>query len=203
VKKRGLLKGFFLLVIFSLIFSCTNKADDYFPMSDGAKWVYSVEVLSKHTSAQPSLKGEMVVLIDGEETINGKRYYKQASSSTLPGMEQTVVYLRKTKDGVYSAGKEGKKERLELPLPPTVGKTWSAETIYNNQTIHVACRIADKQKLYVLDKKYKDCIKVSRKNITMSTEMVGYYAPNIGLVKATITAPDNIMELTLTEYVQA
>jgi hypothetical protein len=34
----------------------------------------------------------------------------------------------------------------------------------------------------------------------MSTEMVGYYAPNIGLAKATITAPYNIMELALTEY---
>ena len=137
---------------------------------------------------KPRAKEKMFMLVDGEKTINGKRYYMLVGSDTIPGTGEFVSYFRKAEDGIYEG--VGEKEKMVFPFPPTVGKAWSIgdgeRHIVSNET------------LYVFDKKYKDCLKITDK---VPDEETRYYAPNIGLVKWTFTlSPSMILEFTLNEY---
>ena len=127
MKKEGMVKGFVLAGIFSLVFSCVGikqKDVEYFPMSDGARWEYHMEAVNN-----PEIQGEMVFLIDGEKTISGNKYYRGIKSYSNIDIPQNTSYYRKAKDGIYIVvdEREGLGEQLLLPLPPTTGKTWTGE----------------------------------------------------------------------------
>ena len=96
MKKESLFTGFVLLVIFSLTSAgAKQEGEDYFPMSDGSRWEYS----TKYCVAGKCNEGKLTSLIDGEETINGKKYYK-AVTSGYGASEQKISYNRTAKDGV-------------------------------------------------------------------------------------------------------
>ena len=209
MKREGLFTGFVLLVIFFLTSAnAKQEGEDYFPMSDGARWEYSVKTINMNKASDPGMKGTMVMHIDGEKTINGKRYYKVAVSSTVPVIGQPLYYYRKAKDGIYVGWEEkGKPEQLEIPFPPTVGKTWSRESTMYDKTTHEELRIMGNETLFVLDKKYEDCIKVSskatfkEKSDTTVLDSVIYYVPDIGMVKTNLIFPgETTVEFTLTAY---
>jgi len=206
MKKEGLLTGLVLLVIFFLTsVSAKQAGEDYFPMSDGSRWEYSTEYCVEGKCNE----GKLTSQIDGEETINGKKYFKAVTAGD-GAPEQKITYNRKAKEGVFGlSGKhKDKPEQLLIPLPITVGKTWTFQSyepfLSTNET-----SVLGKETLYLHDKKYENCLKVSTKGVVEEGALQGtelevtiYYAPNIGVVKSLLRDPKHkiTFERTLTKY---
>ena len=205
MKKEGLFIKVILLITVLLASACAKQEGTYyFPMSDGARWEYS----SKTCREGNCKKGTMISLIDGEETINGKKYYKMV---TVVGeaLEQTINHNRKTKEGVYriSGKHKDKPEQLVLPFPFMVGKMWTYQP-YEPFLATNEMRVAGKETLFLDDKKYENCFKISLTSVVEKGEWKGveilgtvYYAPNIGMVKQILRFPSSAtQELTLNKY---
>jgi hypothetical protein len=111
-----------LAIIFA---GCSKQGAQYFPeTSVGSRYEYSVELQSLFGGVQ---KAEMVMRIDSEETINGKRYQKQVTEfSGIPGVDQQVSYYRRSPDGIWiiEGADKGKHEFLHAPFPMKVGNSW-------------------------------------------------------------------------------
>lgn len=205
MKKEGLFIKVILLITVLITSACAKREGTYyFPMSDGARWEYT----AKSCMEGNCKKGKSTNLIDGEETINGKKYYKMV---TILGQSlvQTINCNRKTKEGVYRIwGKhKDKPEQLVLPFLFTVGKTWTYQS-YEPFLATNEMRVTGKETLFLDDKKYENCFKISLASVVeegtwKGVEILGtvYYAPNVGMVKQVLRFPDSAtQELTLNKY---
>ena len=206
MKKEGLFTGFVLLVIFSLTTAgAKQEGEDYFPMSDGARWEYSTIFCADGNCNE----GQLTSLIDGEETINGKKYFKGVSVGD-GASEKKISYNRKGKEGIFSLSEKhkDKPEQLVMPLPLTTGKTWTFQS-YEPFLATNENSVVEKETVHLHDKKYDNCFKVSTKGLFeegalkgTKVEVTTYYAPNVGLVKSVLRDPSNkiTFERTLTKY---
>src|SRR5262245_25315804 len=113
--------AFWMALLLVTFYGCSGGPNkDYFPYHDGARWEYAVEAMVPFSGVQ---KGKVISRVDGEETINGKKYYKLVTVySGIPGAEAEVLYLRKAKDGIYKIDGKYKDnpEYLLVPLPLAV-----------------------------------------------------------------------------------
>jgi hypothetical protein len=206
MKKESLCAGFVLLVILSLTsVGAKQEGEEYFPMSDGARWEY----VTKYCVGSNCNDGKLTSSIDGEETIDGKKYYKFVTiGHGVSG--QKISYNRKAEEGIFSssAGHKDKPEQLVLPIPLSVGKTWTFQS-YEPFLATSKNRVVGKEALNLHDKKYENCFKVSTQGLFEEGKLQGnkievtvYYAPNIGLVKSVMHDSKNgiTYERTLTKY---
>lgn len=205
MKKEDMLIKVILLLPVLLASACAKREGiSYFPMSGGARWEY----IANSCRGDDCKEGKSTYLIDGEETINGKKYYKMV---TVLGeaLEQAISYNRITKEGVYRIwGKhKDKPEQLVLPLPFMVGKTWTYQPhepfLSTNEM-----SVSGIETLSLDDKIYENCFKISLTSVVEEGAWKGvkilgtaYYAPNIGLIKQVLQFPDSAtQELVLNKY---
>jgi len=179
-----------------------HDEEDYWPMGDGKRWKYSTELCSEDNCN----KGERTSLIDGQEVFGGKKYFKFVSILSKAS-DQEIVYMRKAKEGIYLhaiSKDKSESEALILPIPSTIGKKWNLVSHESGLSLEIIA----KEALYLPDKKYENCLKVSLKAKYTEGELKGiesdgfvYYAPDIGLVKSlTKVPPDRTYSETLIEY---
>ena len=100
MKKESLFAGVVLLVMLTSA-GAKQKGEEYFPLSDEASWKYSVATSKKSIPDGPGMKGEMVMRIDGEKTLNCNKYFKVLVTSTVPLIQKPVYFYRKTKEGIF------------------------------------------------------------------------------------------------------
>ena len=170
----------YMIVSVLLILSACVKqqGEEYFPKaSTGAQWEYSL-VYETPAGVQ---KGNIVIRIEGEETINGKKYYKQVSLiSGIPGEKPQISYNRRTKEGIYKIddNHKDKLEYLMIPFPITVGKTWTVQSP-DGQTHYRAEKI---EPLTLPSRKYENCLRLSFMvdREAMHIEGFSYLAPDVG-----------------------
>lgn len=203
-KAWPLLKRFLLVVIFALTACIQQGREDYLPVGDGMKWEYATETCIDRKCTQ----GSVTTRYKGEEMISGKKYLKRYASKD-GGAEQLVSYDRKAKEGLFGITAQYKNtpEQLVLPLFLSVGQTHTYTSYVPVRTTTEATMLG-KEALSLPDKTYENCYKFSFKTVYdegdgegEQSEGISYVAPNIGLVKTFMHAPNKVtFTMTLTTY---
>jgi len=183
-----MLRRFFHVITMTLLIlsACSKQSqeqlqgDIYFPKgSNGSQWEYGV----RYSAPEGTKMGIMLIEIVGEETINGKTYYKQINSiKGIPGAGIRLGYYRRAKEGIYAIDDNTtySRERLTTPFMIRIGDTWTAKTS-DGQKQFKAEKI---ETVEINDKRYKNCLKVSFKTDPgpQHIEGISYFAPKIGEV---------------------
>lgn len=176
-----------------------RKSSDYFPLSKGGKGEYKII----YSTTFKTIEGTIVIKGDGMENINGKDYYKTlVIYSGIPGAETQTYYERKTDEGLYAINGKYKSspEYLTVKLPLKIGDNWKSITPEGE----FEYAVLGIETLELIDKKYKDCIKISMESSRAFGGYSGYsyYARDIGLVKEFFNDKNKgiIIESTLVSY---
>lgn len=129
--------------------------------------------------------------------IDGQTYYRVDGEYEGVPVPSTVVYHRVGEDGLYRwkarhSGdvRPGTKESLELPLPVTVGDTWTA-ALGPGEGTATAVEIATCQVPTGTDgamETYDNCLKVVIEGEPYGTyyQTVRWYVSEVGIVKQTV-----------------
>jgi hypothetical protein len=182
-----------------LLFGCA-RSTEYFPLSPGAQWEYSVDYTGFFGSPE---KGKLVTRIEGTEVINGKTYYKIATvSSGIPGATNGSRYYRKDTDGIYTL--DGTNEQLFLPLPLEAGRSWTV----NEGNREWTYRVDGIETAHLISKQYDDCVKISFEMVETTDTIFGtqrvhgvtYRAQGIGEVKSIVNGENGKAEVSLESY---
>lgn len=167
--------------------SSPSEWEAYFPLSDGARWEYSVEI---SLSSSDVKKGRAAMRIDGQEVIDGQRYYKYITNYfDLPGLQGDLSYYRKSMEGIFKIERTNKNmpEFLITPFPIAPGRTWTVikpegETHYRVEAVET---------VELPNRKYENCLKISYEWDTKQASERGYLkgisyrARGIGEIKST------------------
>lgn len=161
-------------------------AADYIPLADGQRLAYRVEAIEPGGKAEGTIGSR----IEGTRELEGVPYFKSILQySESMGGKREVAYYRADDDGVHvrrvTAGKLQPAE-LVLPNPPEIGSTWRETTT----GVELDMRIESVEPVELAGKTYTRCLKVVGQSERGSIEM--YYAPGVGLIRATHTMKDGV-----------
>jgi hypothetical protein len=173
---------------------------DYFPLADGAQWVYTGRFLAS-TGGQYS--GHATIRIEGTTLIHGRRYYKHVTSGDFTGVPnaptnlEQVRYYRTDSGGIYflPGNDLDGTERLAMPLPVPAGERWLSGAVEVT-----AERVGT---IEVGGRKYDDCLKLTYRQPGSPRTNEEYYAPGVGLLKfvyINTTPPQSTIEWTLESH---
>jgi hypothetical protein len=167
--------------------SSSDEWEAYFPLSEGGRWEYSIEFSLENSDVK---KGRAVMKIDGQEVINGQKYYKYITTYFgLPGPQGDVSYYRSAKEGIYKieSTKKDAPELLITPFPIALDSTWTV--IKPEGSTHY--RVEGVESVELPDQKYENCLKISYEWDTKNSSERGYLkgisyrARGIGEIKST------------------
>jgi hypothetical protein len=173
-----------------LLLSVFGCADDeaaavhaFCPLPSGARWEYSV------VTAGPTgeMSGGLTSRVDGEKTINGRRYTRLINTPSGSG-EGDTFYFRATAEGVFFVrqGQNDYPEQLYLPARPRVGESWTVAT----PTTHMRNRVEGFEDVELPSGRYENCLKVASSGTilsgleTISLDGITHYAPGVGQIKS-------------------
>jgi hypothetical protein len=172
----------------------------YFPLADGAKWEYI-----GHTSFANNnqIRFPVTARVNGETLIDGKRYFKHVLTSDFSGvpeigkMREYVRYYRVAEDGIYfrSGSNPNGPELLEMPLPIPINTKWFSGNT-EVQAEHVGT-------IQIGDRQYRDCLKVTFRQLGNVHILENYLAPDVGVIKfldVNTSEPQSTLEVTLEKY---
>jgi len=193
-------KALYMFIVLLILFACSKQqpGEIYFPKaSNGTQWEY----LLKYTTPGGVYKGRMIIRINGEETINGKTYYKQVTlTSGIPGEKPHISFNRRTKEGIYKIDENNnaRPEYLVTPFPIKVGTTWTARTS-DGQTRYQAEKI---ETVELDNRQYKNCLKMSFQADKKMQHFDGfsYLAPGVGEVYTILNFGEVKVEYALDKY---
>ncbi len=196
--KKHLLTNLYLFIAICSLSCSQPKGGDYVPSADGTKWEYSVEYAAALVGVG---KGKMVSRIDGDETINGKKYRKRINVySGIPGAEAEVYYERESNEGIFTIdGKhKDKPEYLDVMFPLEIGINWTSHRPAGD----VHFRVESLETLELIDRTYKDCLRISYTGSYESKSFEGYYflAKDVGMVKDVYKIQGATFDVTLEKY---
>jgi hypothetical protein len=191
-----------ILTFFFLALSACSKQQQegemYFPKAvKGAQWEYAV----RYSTPSGNQMGGMMINIGGEESINGKTYYKQITLiKGIPGPASRVSYNRRAKEGIYKIDDTtaAKREYLTTPFPLKVGDTWTTQTS-DGQTQFRAEKL---ETIELINKKYEKCLKITfqaDKGLN-HYEGVSYFAPGIGEVYSLLNLGEVKVDYAIMKY---
>ena len=189
--------SYMIIAVLLVLSACAKqKGEEYFPeASNGALWEY----VFNYDSPTGSQKGNIGIRIDGEETINGKKYYKEVTI-ILGNLNPEICYKRKTKEGIYRIDDKHKDqpEYLLTPFPLKVGNTWTVKTP-DGITHYQAQKIVPVE---VPNRKYENCLRISFQGNRGSVHCDGisYLAPGIGEVLYVQKTGENKLTYYLEKY---
>ncbi len=185
-----------LLVLSACSKQQTQEGEAYFPrVTKGAQWEYLLKYV---TPKGDVVDGRLLVRVEGEETIGGKKYQKNISTITgLPGAKPQSTYTRRTEKGIYRL--EGdKQDYLVTPFPVSVGNTWKTQSP-DGEIQFMAEKI---ETVKILNKEYKDALKVSFHGEKKSSHIEGYsyFSAGVGELMTNMKVGDAIIEYVLDKY---
>ena len=186
------------VVLFSSATFSQQRGENYFPISDGSTWEY---VLDYYAAEMGSAKGKAITSVEGEELINGKKYYKEVTRFIgITKIEPKTSYTRVTKEGVFkiAEGEKDKPEVLHIPFPIGVGSSW--KVMEKNESFEY--RVEGTETLEMFHQKYEECLKISYNGKAKEGPMNGimYYAKNVGCVRTYVRFGPVRMEILLEKY---
>ena len=144
--------------------------------------------------------GTVIIHQDGKVTIAGKTYDRFVTTfDRLSGLAPETSYSRLARDGIYSrkTTNPSSRDELEIPFPVQVGRKW----IFNQDNLALNMEIAAIEDVDIAGKTYRRCLKLVGKGQreTDPPEVIFYHAPNVGLVRTSMTGPQFVMEMELRE----
>lgn len=186
------------VLILSLAACSKQPGENYFPMSDGSRWEFSIQDSRNVPGAE---KRKVVVRIDGDEEIQGKKYHKEVTVfSGIPGAEASISYCRIAKGGIYEISGKHKElpEFLYIPFPLEVGRSWTVQ----EPEATTSYRVEGKETVELFDRKYDDCLKISFSVEAKSGayDGVSYYASDVGCVRNVVKNRGLTTEFVLDKY---
>ncbi len=125
-------------------------------------------------------RGEIVVRVEGEEEIGGKKYVKVVTVlDTLGFFDPSVTYSRVDSSGVYSIENSSRDfgEYLEFPFPMRVGTTWTV----SSKARRASYEAIGLETIETPAGKYENCLKIhfTGSNFVGPTEGDIYRAPGV------------------------
>jgi hypothetical protein len=132
------------------------------------------------------MQGTGIREITGTKEVGGKTYVVMKTTiEGIPGFGTFITYRRQQADGIYfiSESDPKKQEFLEMPLPPTVGKSWEVR-VAAGKFLH---RIEAVEAATVGETTHEKCLKVSYRSDTMDFSSYYHAAPGIGNVMETMS----------------
>jgi hypothetical protein len=177
-----------------------QQGEIFFPQgSKGSEWEYLLRI----TTPSGSQDGRLTISIEGQDTINGKKYNKQTTLMTSTqgqGAQPKINYTRRSKEGIYKVDLADtiKREYLMVPFPMAVGKRWTTQST-GSRLESVAEKI---ESIEFLGKTYKNCLKISFKGEANSKPIQGYsyFAPEIGETVTNVKMGDVSVMYVLDRY---
>jgi hypothetical protein len=187
--------------------SLQDATVDYFPLSDGYRRNYLVEVSFRDEAMRFGIAKLEVV---GRETIRGNEYFKVVLRITgIPEMSELVVrYCRKTADAWVELDERQKEnsafETVSLPLPPRAQLPWDRETPEERSNWVVEGTRA----VELSGKKYENCLRIAyERRVKEEPDYFesGHYflAPDVGLIQQVAVASGTRITYTLDERAPA
>jgi hypothetical protein len=132
---------------------------DYYPLADGARWEFASRYEVRSQPDAPARTGRRVDAISGSEEVAGHTYLR--FSSTLEGIGDSPVtgrsLLRAAPDGIYARTDATAPETLVLPLPPSVGRSWTWQDGWGSWTGKIERQLA----VETPAGRFDDCIEVT------------------------------------------
>ncbi len=185
-------------LLFSFVAFPQQRGENYFPISVGAKWEYSLEYYAADVGSR---KGKATTIVDGEEEINGKKYYKEVTQyGGIPGGKAKISYSRIAKGGIYriDGAQKDRPELLHIPFPIGVGTSWKMQ----DKDGSVEFRVEGTETLEMFRQKYDECLKISfhGKSKEGAIDGIAYYARNVGCVRTFTRFGPIRMEILLEKY---
>ena len=185
-----------LLVLSACSKQQAQEGEIYFPKATkGAQWEYLLKYV---TPKGDVIDGRLLVQVEGEETIEGKKYQKNVSTiSGIPGSKPQATYTRRTEKGIFRLEAD-KQDHLVTPFPLSVGNTWKTQSP-DGEIQFMAEKI---ETVKVLNKEYKDALKISFRGEKKSSHIEGYsyFAPGVGELMTNMKVGDAIIEYVLDKY---
>ena len=188
-----------IAVVMMIAFSgCSNYSANYFPLPRTGQWTYDLRVTN---SALRSESGSYICVVDGKQTIQGKRYTRIVNiTKGITSAETTVGLYRRAHDGIYfrDASKPDDKESLLLPDSPVVGKSWT--TVSGN--VKRESRIESFETLEVSGRKYEQSLKISFTLTGPDGVFTGYEyrAPGVGHIRQLMLGDEFRGDWTLKDF---
>ena len=189
--------SYMIIAALLVLSACAKqKGEEYFPeTTNGAQWEYVLN----YDSPTGSQNGHIGIRIDGEETINGKKYYKEVTV-ILGNPDPEICYKRRSKEGIYriDGTHKDKPEYLVTPFPLKVGDTWTVKTP-DGLTRYQAQKI---ESVEMHNRKYENCLKISFQGVrgSIHCEGISYLAPGIGEVLYVQKIGENKLTYYLEKY---
>lgn len=178
------------------------RVKNYFPLADGSRWEYAGR-FSSSNGGQYAVSA--ISRVNGETLINGKRYFKLATSidfsavPTIGRQVEDVRYYRVAADGIHfrpgSDPKPDEPDLLEMPLPVPTGIKWLSGA--------TEAQAESAGPLQINGREYRDCLQVTFKLADGFHTTTNYYASGVGIVKivyVNTSEPKSTAELTLVKY---
>lgn len=194
-----ILISFCLLFMHWISLQKNPKGMNYVLVSDELQWEYIVEVQKLNIGVVQNAK--MISHYDGVEVINGKQYQKFITEYVgLSGAEPHIYYKRKSNEGVFVVDEKykDKPEFKEIIFPLEKGSEW----ISNRPTDSFRFHVESIESLFVVDRIYKDCLRISYKGSYESKLVEGFYylAKDVGMIKEVEKYGDVSFEITLEKF---
>jgi hypothetical protein len=181
------LLGIMGLLSLPLLSGCHPQGElDYVPMAVGATWEYRMETSEERGGKEKQVRsGTVVRRCVGSERIAGKDYLKCMSFyQGFPDMSEFASWQRRGADGVHQIVlKKENPERLAVPLPLKVGRSWTTE---ESQAKAVGL-IEGVETVDLPERSYPNCFKLKFENYDKQGRLLNkstfWLAGGIGVVK--------------------
>jgi hypothetical protein len=127
--------------------------ETYIPLTVGNEWVFDAVALP----GKPSSQGTARQVLRESAERSGKRYFK--CERWLDGDEfpsGSIQFLRADERGVFSVEDNSTGEDLEIPLPPTRGRTWKLK----RRGMSLDGEVVGREDVAIGSRVFKDCVRI-------------------------------------------
>ncbi len=193
MKRATLAVGFLTLALVApTLFadpSAEKEGTAYYPLTVGNSWTYKI--------------GPNKVVVSVVRSEDGVAHIESSSQ----GGKVTLTEALKVKaDGVYRVIANDKKITPPLKilsLPARKGESWEIDSKIGDETMKGKFKVEEIAELTVGDKKYEKIVVVSGDDLEANGTKISlttYYARDVGMIKQTIKAGDQTIQLELESF---
>jgi hypothetical protein len=171
-----------------------EKTPDYYPLSLGMKWIYAV--------TNDGQKSKLTSQVARFDTIDGKKL--AVVETVIEGTVTGTAHIAATDKGVFCHRMNG----IELSPPICILKypfkkddTWEVETTVSTEKMTVKGKAVDTEEVTVPAGKYKALkADIDRTIPGMQVSATFWFAPDVGVVKQTMTGAGKETTLVLEKF---
>lgn len=202
-------------IILILFLGCSRKGNDYYPLSEGLVWHYTVSTSGNNFSLGPTSFSLTVSnlsqrIIGNTKVFTQKTEVQNNSSFYFIVEDDSSVYYKGEQQSDDVEPKIYPSRNYLLKFPLKVGNNWTSvsKTLLTKSTVLLTEVIEKTDEVITVPAgTFKDCIRIKSTGkasakepwfggrTAINVEIYSWYAPNVGLVKVIISERSNYMTI--------